>query len=306
MLIGGPTASGKSDLALELAQKIKHAVIINADALQVYRPLRILSARPSEQDEMVVPHRLYGSQDGQTRGNVASWLEHVHEEVDAALMAGLTPLLVGGSGMYFYSFLNGLSETPSIPPDIRHEAVTQHGFLGGDGFHAALSSLDPVGAAKLPPGDTQRMVRAYEVVRATGRPLHEWQREVILAPHPEWRIHSFILEPQREWLYARCNNRFLSMLEKGAVAEVSSLLARNISQDSPVFKAVGVPELAAYLGGEIKLEQATARAQQATRNYAKRQLTWFRNQWAEAHRLVPVAQNDVPAMVSDVLEIIRH
>lgn len=286
VVIGGPTASGKSGLAMAVAHKLEgRAVIINADALQLYRDLSILSARPTPQEEADTPHRLYGVLDGASRGTVGVWLEMAHEEIKISLESGLTPILVGGSGMYIHALLNGLSRVPDIPTEVRSEVMELHAKLGGEKFHKELAAIDPVSAGKLPSSDTQRLIRFYEVAKHTGRPLHEWQQEDAQLPPATWDFRSFVLEPDRTLLYAACDLRFARMLSRGALDEVRGLLSRKLDPTLPVMKAVGVPELAGVLNHEWSLDHAIVRAQQATRNYAKRQLTWFRNQLAGASRL---------------------
>ncbi len=289
VIIGGPTASGKSAVALaavrHVARQGRPGVIINADALQLYRDLRVLTARPDAHDEAQAPHRLYGVLDGAERGSVAAWLARAREEVATALAEGCVPVVVGGSGLYLHALMNGLAPVPEIDPDVRTAAVHRHAMLGGIRFRAELATLDPVSAAKLHDGDTQRLIRAYEVVRSTGRSLPDWQSATADRPPPDWRFRSFVLEPSRPALYAMCDKRFSLMMEQGALEEVRQLLGRNLAPDLPVMKAVGVPELAALLRGEISEGQACTKAQQATRHYAKRQLTWFRHQLGAATRL---------------------
>lgn len=289
VIIGGPTASGKSAVALALARLLitqrRPPVIINADALQLYRDLRVISARPSAADEKELPHRLYGVWDGAVRGSVAQWLSSVREEITVAKEAGWQPIVVGGTGMYLHTLMNGLALVPEIDPDVRAAAIAKHGAIGGRAFRAELAKLDPVGANRLHDGDTQRLIRYYEVASGTGRALHEWQSEPQDKPPADWHFVCFVTEPVRSVLYAQCDNRFDEMLGHGARDEVKSLLARGLEPDLPVMKAVGVPEIAAMLRGEWTLPLAREKAQQATRNYAKRQLTWFRHQLASAYRL---------------------
>lgn len=289
VLIGGPTASGKSALALALARRLadkgSKAVILNADALQLYRDLRVITARPGTQEEAEVTHRLYGVLDAGERGSVASWLELIREEIETALGEGWVPLVVGGTGMYLHTLQNGLAQIPEIDPEVRAEAVLRHAELGGRAFRAELMKLDPVGTAKLYDGDTQRLIRAYEVVRGTGRPLYEWQAEQTDKPPAHWRFASFVVEPTRPILYANCDKRFDQMLDAGAMDEVKALAARNLAPELPAMKAVGVPELINVLKGTWTIDQAREKAQQATRNYAKRQLTWFRHQLPGAMRV---------------------
>ncbi|MFI4948583.1 MAG: tRNA (adenosine(37)-N6)-dimethylallyltransferase MiaA [Alphaproteobacteria bacterium] len=275
IVIAGPTASGKSALALELAAAFD-GTIINADSLQTYRDLRILSARPDDAAIAAVPHRLYGYLDAAERGSVGRWRELAHAEIAASHCAGALPIVVGGTGLYLRALHYGLAAIPPIPAAIREEAAALHRALGGAAFRERLKALDPVATARLPPGDRQRLMRAWEVVRATGRPLGEWQSGTLAAS--PYRFAKVLLAPPREGLYAACNARFLGMIAQGAVAEVATLAKRGLDPGLPAMKAVGVPELLQYWRGVIALEEAVALAQQATRRYAKRQMTWFRHQ----------------------------
>ncbi len=289
VLIGGPTASGKSALALALGQQLEakkqRAVILNADALQLYRDLRIITARPNVADEAALPHRLYGVLDASERGNVATWLGQIREEIDTALAEGWVPIVVGGTGMYLHTLQNGLAQIPELAEGVRSAAVARHAEIGGRAFRAELATMDPVGAAKLHDGDTQRLIRAYEVVKSSGKPIGEWQSQQTDKPAEHWRFKSVVVEPTRPVLYANCDRRFDLMLEQGAMDEVKQILTRNLSPELPAMKAVGVPELAGVMRGDWTLEHARQKAQQATRNYAKRQLTFFRHQMADAVRV---------------------
>jgi len=269
IVVAGPTATGKSALALDLAARFG-GTIINADALQIYRDLRILTARPDEASEARAPHRLYGVLDAAERGSVARWRELAEAEIEAAAV----PILVGGTGLYLRALLSGLSAVPDIPSAIRAESASLYRELGGEEFRRRLAELDPDAAAHLPPGDRQRLTRAWEVVRATGTPLSAWHRP---AP-PAYRAATILLMPPREALYAACDARFAAMAAGGGIDEAAALAARGLSPDLPAMKAVGVPELLRHLRGEIGLAEAIALGQQATRRYAKRQTTWFRHQ----------------------------
>jgi tRNA dimethylallyltransferase len=281
VLIGGPTASGKSGLALALAEAFG-GTVINADSMQVYRDLRLLTSRPGPADEALVPHRLYGVLDAADPCSAARWAAMAEAEIAAAAAEKRLPILVGGTGLYFRALLEGLAAIPPIPGDIRAEARHLHRVLGGSGLHEALAARDPVGAARLAPGDTQRLIRAYEVVTATGRPLHQWQGAPPAAPRYPL-VAKLILLPPRAELYAACDARFAAMVAQGALDEVSALLRRGLDPGLPAMKAVGVPELARHLAGETALDAAIALGQQSTRRYAKRQVTWFRHQMGEAH-----------------------
>jgi tRNA dimethylallyltransferase len=244
--------------------------------MQVYRDLAILTARPTEAEMARVPHRLYGVLDAAEVCSAARWGEMAEAEIAAAQVEGRLPVLVGGTGLYFRALLKGLAPVPEIPATVRAAARALHKEIGGARFHAALAEKDPEAAARLHPSDTQRLVRAYEVVTATGRTLAAWQggeTEGALRP-----AAAVLLLPPRGALYAAIDRRFATMVQAGALEEVRALLARGLAADLPAMKAVGVPELARHLRGEITLDAAIALGQQASRNYAKRQVTWLRHQ----------------------------
>jgi tRNA dimethylallyltransferase len=277
IIIAGPTASGKSALALALAEAYG-GTIINADSQQIYRDLKILTARPGAAEEARSPHRLYGFLDAAERGSVARWRDLALAEIAVSLDAGRLPILVGGTGLYLRALLAGLAPVPDIPPAIREEASALYRELGGDQFREELATLDPASAARFPPGDRTRLTRAFEVVRATGMPIGEWQRRPA-APAP-YRFATILLAPPREALYSACDARFVGMVASGGLDEAAALMARDLDPSLPAMKAVGVPELIRHLRGEIALDTAVAAAQMATRRYAKRQMTWFRHQLA--------------------------
>lgn len=277
VIIAGPTASGKSRLAFDLAEEFG-GTIINADSQQSYRDLRILSARPDAAAEARAPHRLYGYLDAGERGSVARWRELAEAEIAVAIAAGRLPIVVGGTGLYLRALIQGLAPVPEIPAEIRGEAMALYAELGGAGFRDRLAALDPEAAARLPPGDRQRLIRAWEVVRATRVPLHRWHRST-KAP-VRFRFATVLVMPPREALYAACDARFAEMVETGAIEEVRRLTARRLSPDLPAMKAVGVRELMSSIRGEISLEAGIVAGQRATRRYAKRQMTWFRHQIA--------------------------
>ncbi len=262
-------------MALALAAALG-GTIINADSQQVYRDLRILSARPDAAAERAVPHRLYGFVDAAERFSAARWQTLAEAEIAAAWNEGRLPFIVGGTGLYLKALRDGLAPVPEIPAAIRAEAAALYRSLGGAGFRERLAARDPEAAARLPPGDRQRLVRAFEVVAATGVPLAEWQRRAAAAPRR--RLLTIVIAPPREALYAACDARFAAMIEAGALAEAAALAARDLPPDLPAMKAVGVPELLRHLRGELTLAAAIAAAQQATRRYAKRQMTWLRHQ----------------------------
>ncbi|WP_375272414.1 tRNA (adenosine(37)-N6)-dimethylallyltransferase MiaA [Sphingomonas sp.] len=273
-LIAGPTASGKSALAIKLAEAIG-GTVINADASQVYRDLRVLSARPSEADEARVPHQLFGYVDGAEACSAARWAGDAVAVIDAVHARGGVPVLVGGTGLYLRTLLDGIAPVPDIDPDIR---ATVRALPVADA-HAALIREDPAAAARLAAADTTRVARALEVVRSTGRPLSYWQQQRAGGIGERVALSAAVLLPDREELFARCDRRLDTMFEEGAVEEVSALLRRrDVPDDAPVRRAIGVPEITDLLAGTIDRDEAVTRAKLATRQYAKRQYTWFRNQ----------------------------
>ena len=283
IIVAGPTASGKSALALAIASAFG-GTIINADSMQVYRDLRVLSARPDDAALAAAPHRLDGILDGAELCSAARWATLAHGEIAAAQAAGRLPIVVGGTGLYLRTLLHGIAAVPEIPEEIREAARARHRAIGGEAFRAELAKRDPVAAARLPAGDGQRLVRAYEVVTATGRTLGDWQRAGAEGV-PRYDSRQFVLLPPRDALYAACDDRLEAMIAAGALDEVRGLMARGLPPEMPILKAVGVPELARHLAGEADLAVAIAAAQQATRNYAKRQFTWFRHQLTDAEIL---------------------
>ena len=272
-LIAGPTASGKSGLALALAEA-ENGIVINADSAQIYRDLPILSAAPVEADRARAAHRLYGIRDGAQPCSAADWARLAKAEVAHAHDLGKLPILVGGTGLYLRTLLDGIAPVPPIDPEIRKAVRLK--FVG-DNFEE-LERLDPEAAGRLNPADTTRVARALEVVKSTGRTLRDWQseREGGIGDHVD--LKALVLLPPRDWLYARCNERFEFMIDQGAIKEVERLLARNLDANLPVMRAIGVPEIAAFLGGEMDRETMIAAGSQATRRYAKRQYTWFAHQ----------------------------
>tara|TARA_R110002073_G_scaffold284699_1_gene448900 strand:- start:436 stop:1365 length:930 start_codon:yes stop_codon:yes gene_type:complete len=272
-LIVGPTASGKSALALEIAKK-QPSVIINADSAQVYRDLRILSARPSDDEMDGIEHQLFGYIDGSEACSAARWADDAKTAIAAAHDRDRLPILVGGTGMYVRVLLDGIAPIPEIVPEIR-ATIRKMELLEA---YRALAELDPVSASRLHPTDTTRIQRALEVVRSTGKPLDHWHQQKTGGIAGEIRLHPLILLPPREWLYQRCDLRLHQMIEEGAAEEVETLLSRNLPAEQPVMRAIGVPDISGWLTGDLTEETAVERAQAATRQYAKRQYTWFRNQ----------------------------
>ncbi|HTY69188.1 MAG TPA: tRNA (adenosine(37)-N6)-dimethylallyltransferase MiaA [Alphaproteobacteria bacterium] len=279
VVIGGPTASGKSALALGLAERL-NGIVINADAMQVYHELRVLTARPTPDEEVRVPHRLYGVLSAAQRCTVARWRRLALAAIAGARREGRLPIVVGGTGLYLKALMEGLARVPDIPAEVRAQAKARHAAVGSQGLHAELSRLDPEMAARLKPGDSQRLIRAWEVITATGQSLAAFQ-QAILAPPKLWFVPIRLLPP-REALYAACDARCRRMLAEGALDEVRALRALGLDPDLPAMKALGLRELMACLDGEVSRTAALAAFQQATRNYAKRQLTWFRHQMPQA------------------------
>lgn len=248
--------------------------MINADSAQVYADLAVLSARPAAREMSGIVHRLFGAWDGASSCSAADWAAAARREIAEVHRAGGVPILVGGTGLYLRTLLDGIAPVPSIDPAVR-ETVRAMPVAAA---YAALTEADPARAATLSPNDTTRIARALEVVRSTGKSLAAWQEQRAGGIGHAVTLHPVVLLPPREWLYDRCDRRFAEMLENGAVAEVEALLARALDPALPVMRAIGVAEIAALLRGEIDREAALARGQQATRNYAKRQYTWFRRQ----------------------------
>ena len=278
VIIAGPTASGKSAMAMDVAERFS-GTVINADSQQVYRELRLLSARPDEADEARVPHRLYGVLAGDETCSAGRWVEMAAAEIETCWRAGRLPVVAGGTGMYIQALMEGLSPIPDIPGEVRERARIRHDEMGAEAFHGEVATFDPVTAARVPPGDTQRLLRAWEVFQHTQKPFSAWRDAPRIQVLPQARFATIALEPPRDVLYAAIDGRFSRMVEQGALDEVRALLDLGLAPEAPVMKALGVPELAAYLGGETSLENACMEAQKLSRNYAKRQLTWLRHQF---------------------------
>ncbi|QBM75675.1 tRNA (adenosine(37)-N6)-dimethylallyltransferase MiaA [Sphingomonas sp. AAP5] len=296
-LIAGPTASGKSALGIAVAER-HDGIVINADSAQVYRDLRVLTARPTEADEARVPHRLFGQVDGAESYSAARWADEARAEIDRAHALGKLPVLVGGTGLYLRTLLDGIAPVPEIDPAIRAEVRA----LPVAQAHAALAALDPPAAARLAPADTTRVARALEVVRSTGRTLTRWQEERSGGIGERIALAAIVLLPDRDWLWARCDSRAATMLAGGARAEVSALLARSeIAPEAPIRRAIGVREVASTLSGEISQKQAVDAVALATRQYAKRQYTWFRNQPPASWHRTAALESDERSGSFDIL-----
>jgi len=288
ILIAGPTASGKSALALALARDLG-GVVINADSMQVYKDLAIITARPSAEEMGDIPHKLYGTVDGAAAWSAADWAAAAMTVTEDVWADAKVPILVGGTGMYFKFLLDGVAAIPDIPADIRAAVRTQVGEGGAPAAHKRLEALDPVTAARLEPNDSQRIARALEVVIATGRPLSDWHKDnkdgPLTALDRAGQVIKIVLDIPRDQLYARCDQRFDLMIEAGTLDEISALAKRKLDASLPVMKSLGVPELTTHLAGDITLEAAVDAAKMHTRRFAKRQITWFRNQFSDWNRL---------------------
>ena len=286
VLIAGPTASGKSALALELAQKAGGAVI-NTDSMQVYRDLRVLTARPSLAEEAAVPHRLYGCVDAAVNYSAGHYVRDAKEVLDEVRRGGGLPIFIGGTGLYFKALTRGLSAVPPVPDEVREAVRLRLDRDGVEALHAELARRDAAAAARLNVRDRTRIARALEVIEATGRPLAEWHAETTPPLLPEGSYRALFIAPEREALYARIDARFDAMLADGALEEVTRLAARGLDPLLPAMKAHGVPALIRHLRGEITREEAAMIGKADTRHYAKRQFTWFRHQLPEFDWLTP-------------------
>jgi tRNA dimethylallyltransferase len=291
ILIAGPTASGKSALALEIAERLG-GVVINADSMQVYRDLRIITARPAPDEEARVPHRLYGHVDAAENYSVGRWCADAAAELAKARDAALVPILTGGTGLYFKALTQGLSAVPPTPPEIRASVRARIDAEGVAAMHAELARRDPVVAARLTPADRTRIGRALEVLENTGRSLADWHRDGMPAVLDPGQTVAVFLTPDRAELYRRIDARFDAMLTAGALEEVRALDARRLDPLLPAMKAHGVPWLRRHLAGEISLAEAAEGGKRDTRRYTKRQVTWFRNQMPGWRSIAPNAALD--------------
>jgi tRNA dimethylallyltransferase len=283
-VIAGPTASGKSARALDLADWLG-GVIVNADSVQLYDALPILSAAPSLADRRAAPHRLYGVLSPQETCSARQWRDMALREIEDAHAAGQVPLLVGGTGFYLRALTHGFSPIPDIPPEFRSQGATLQAQLGNPGFHSELAARDPLMAARLHPQDTQRLIRAWEVLAFTGRSLAHWQAQDREGPPEGLKFTYEILLPERKTLYGSCDRRFDAMLKAGALDEAAcfdeAIRAGVVAHDAPPTRALGFRELQAHLRGRMSLEEAVLRAKARTRQYAKRQTTWLRGQMSD-------------------------
>ena len=285
LLIAGPTASGKSAAALALARRLD-GLIVNADAMQVYSELEVLSARPGPEDRRLVPHRLFGHVPARQAYSVSRWLADAHEALGEAWDQGRTAIVVGGTGLYFRSLEHGLSDIPDIPAEIRSTWRRALAERGSQALHEELALRAPEEARRLRPSDGQRIARALEVLEATGEPLAiHHARRAATSPFAGADVTRIAIVPERAALYRRCDARFVQMMEQGALDEVKRLMALELDPALPAMRAIGVQALARHLAGEIEIDEAVRIAQRETRNYAKRQLTWLRHQMLEYEEL---------------------
>jgi tRNA dimethylallyltransferase len=288
VLIAGPTASGKSALAVALAERFG-GTVINTDSMQVYRDLRIITARPTPEEEARVPHRLYGHVDASVNFSAGAWVGDAAKVLEEARAQNRLPIFIGGSGLYFKALTRGLSAVPPIPAEIREDVRARLDRDGVEALHAVLAHRDPISAERLKPRDRTRIARALEVVEATGRSLTDWHREGQPPLLPPGAFSALFLAPDRDALYARIDARFDAMLAAGALEEVAKLATRRLDPLLPAMKAHGVPVLIRHLRGEMRLEEAAEIGRADTRHYAKRQFTWFRHQLPEFEWVVPEA-----------------
>jgi tRNA dimethylallyltransferase len=286
VLIAGPTASGKSALALELAQETG-GVIINTDSMQVYRDLRVITARPTVEEEAQVTHRLYGHVDASGNFSAGAWVSDAAKVLAEVRAERRLPIFVGGTGLYFKALTAGLSAVPPIPPEVREGVRARLARDGVEALHAELARRDSAYAERLTPRDRTRIARAVEVIEATGRSLLDWHGEGLPPVLPKDSYRALFLAPDREQLHARIDARFDAMLASGALQEIERLAARQLDPLLPAMKAHGVPALVQHLKGEISLEEAAAIGRADTRHYAKRQFTWFRHQLPEFEWVKP-------------------
>ncbi len=289
-LLAGPTASGKTALALRLAEAVG-GEIVNADAIQLYRDLSILSARPTPQEEARAPHHLFGVADAVDGWSVGRWLSAAAEALDRIAGRGRPAIVAGGTGLYFRALTMGLAEIPVVSAQARAEAAADYASLGEAAFRERLRGADAAAEARIAPGDAQRLKRAWEVFAATGRALTAWQAATAPAREPE-RFRPIVLEPPRDALYARCDARFDRMVETGALDEVAALAAQGLEPARPAMTATALRELASHLAGARPLDEAMELGRRETRRYAKRQLTWLRNQTPEWPRIRAVDHDD--------------
>lgn len=289
ILLAGPTASGKSKRAIDLARR-HGGMVINADSMQVYAELRVLSARPDEADMAAVPHALYGHVPAARRYSVGQWLADAATALAEARERGLVPIFTGGTGLYFKALTEGLATVPPVPPKVRARIAEEARDVPAEALHARLSAADPETAAETRPSDRGRILRALEVFAATGRPLAAWRRGECAPPLVAGEVTRIVMAPDRAWLHERIARRADAMVHDGALDEVHRLAALGLSPEMPAMKAIGVPQFLDHFVGRLSLDEALASVRTETRRYARRQETWFRNRMADWQRIDPAAE----------------
>lgn len=284
IIVTGPTASGKSSFALDMAQST-NGVIINADSMQIYKELPVLTAQPSADEQSLAPHRLYSALDASEDSSATIWRDLAHREVLDAQKSGKMPIFVGGTGFYIKALTEGFSPIPDIDDDYRRQAEAALAEIGHEEFHTLLSQRDPVIAEKLHPNDTHRMIRAWEVYEQTGTPLSEWQKKPLNPPPENWTFEFHVIQRDRDDIIDRIDKRFVQMIDEGALKEVEGLTEKIdsglVKEDALIIKAHGFRPLRQYIKGEWTLDEAAEQTKVETRQYAKRQMTWVRNQIPE-------------------------
>jgi len=282
-IIAGPTASGKSDLAIDMAQKVG-GIVINCDSRQIYNDLPILTAQPGEEDQGIVPHELYGILHPNEHISAGSWVKIVLPLIAKVIELGKVPIITGGNGLYIKALTEGLSPIPEVPDDIRARAVETQKAMGNPAFHEELSRRDPETAALYHPMHTARLIHAWEILEATGKPLAQWQKLPKIAPPENWQFDITLVMPERDVLYTRINHRFLSMLNNGAMEELNAFDQKikdgHVKPNAILVKTLGAQPLRGWRDGPLTRDEAVTLAQTETRQYAKRQVTWFSNQVA--------------------------
>jgi tRNA dimethylallyltransferase len=299
LILAGPTASGKTALSLHAARRLG-GEIVNADSMQVYEGLPIISAQPSAQERAGVPHHLFGVIDPSERCSVGRWAEMALSAIKTIQAQGKTPVLVGGTGLYFKALLEGLAPTPEIPAEISIEVEALYAAGGVEALREEAGRLDPVATARIGEGDKQRLMRVIAVARTAGRPLSKLQGDTTPLIDPA-AIQGVVIQPDREALYARIERRFDAMIDAGALDEARAIAARSLSSDLPAMKAVGLPPLLAHLSGALSLDEAIEIAKRDSRRYAKRQYTWFSNQHGAWPRITALDPGDQRRELDDIL-----
>ncbi|MDA0782761.1 MAG: tRNA (adenosine(37)-N6)-dimethylallyltransferase MiaA [Rickettsiales bacterium] len=298
IILFGPTASGKSSLAMSVASKID-AVIINCDSKQLYKEIPIITAQPTEDEKNLIPHEMYGVISVSEHCSVGRWLDMVKPVIERAWAKGKIPMLVGGTGMYIKYLTQGIPQMPDIEEKIRQQVRR---LVSKEGSEAVYAKLDDVMRQKLEPSDRQRVARAYEVLLQTGESLAYWQEQPTIPVFNDAAYHKFFLSPDRQKVYENCNTRFDKMIGEGVLGEMESLQKMNLSEELPSMKSHGVPELLAYLKGDMTIEDAVEQAKKNTRHYIKRQFTWFRGQMSDAYALKSASpENEMISVLNDNL-----